>query len=142
MNIQTLVAMCVQCGSTSNTMKDLSSHMSFIHRDPQVRYCFCPYVATSCTRMRCHVHVHTKGEQCSLCKRTFPTAKALARHVALHKQRTMLGCELCDASFSSMSSLAIHVWGKHGTSYICITCQKCFDSPAQRKCHSAKCGKH
>ena len=54
---------CVQCGSTFNTMKDLSSHISLMHRDPQVKCQVFTYLTTSPARMRCHVRVHTKGER-------------------------------------------------------------------------------
>ena len=79
------------------------------------------------------MRVHTKGECCTLCKKMFLTLKALERHMLLHKQRTVSECDLCNATFSTASSLVIHVRGKHGSGYICDQCQKRFDSPAQRR---------
>lgn len=124
---------CVQCGSTFNTTKDLSSYISLMHRDPQVKCQFCMYLTTSQARMRPHIRVHTKGEHCMLCRKTFPSMRALERHSVLHRHRQTFECELCDTTFSTTSSLAIHICGKHGNGYVCENYQKCFDSPAQRK---------
>ena len=132
---------CVQCGSVFNTKKDLSSHVSLMHRDPQVKCQFCTYLTTSWARMRHYVRVHTKGEHCALCRKTFPSVRALERHSVLHGHRQKFECDLCDATFSTTSSLVIHICGKYGDGYVCENCQRCFDSPAQRKWHSSKCGK-
>ncbi len=83
--------------------------------------------------MHHHVHTHTKGELCALCKKAFPSLKALERHSVLYKQRQYFECEAYDAVFITTSSLALHVCSKHGPGYVCDKCQTRFDTPAQRK---------
>ncbi len=83
--------------------------------------------------MHHHVHTHTKGEHCILCKKAFPSVKVLERHSVLHKQRECFECEVCDTVFTTTSSLALHIHGKHGPSYVCDKCYTRFDTPAQRK---------
>ncbi len=115
------------------------SHISLIHQDPRVKYHFCNYQTTSRACMRHHVHIHTKGEQYTLCKKAFPSLKVLERHSVLHKQRQCFECEAYDAVFMTTSSLALHVCGKYGPGYVCNNCQTRFDTPAQRKQHHRKC---
>ncbi len=52
---------CDQCGSSFNTTKNLSSHISLIHREPEVKCHFCVYCTMSRAQMHHHVRTHTKG---------------------------------------------------------------------------------
>ena len=130
---------CDICGSALNTTKALSCHRSLVHRDPLVSCHFCQYKATSHVRMHRHVCTHSKGEHCQLCKKSFPSVKALSRHTALHGARTQHVCDTCDSVFSMPHSLAMHTHGKHGEGYLCQKCGARFNSPAQHICHQKKC---
>ncbi len=72
---------CDQCGSSFNTTKNLSSHISLIHREPEVKCHFCAYCTMSRAQMHHHVHTHTKGERYTLYKKSFPIVKALKQQV-------------------------------------------------------------
>ncbi len=130
--------MCEKGGLNFNTTKDLSSHVSLIHRDPEVKCHFCIYCAMSRACMH-HVCIHTKGDRYTLCKKSFPTVKALNWHLLLHKDRTQFECDSCDREFSTASSLPLHVCSKHGEGYICDKCQACFDTLVQQKRDLCKC---
>ncbi len=91
---------CDICGSAFNTTKDLSCHRSLVHHNLLVSCHFCPYKATSHARMCRHVHTHSKGKHCQLCKKTFPFVKALSRYIPLHGARTQHVCDMCDSVFS------------------------------------------
>ncbi len=130
---------CDICGSAFNTTKDLSCHRSLVLCNPLVSCCFCQYKATSHARMHRHVCTHSKGEYCQLCKKTFPSVKALSRHIPLHGARTQHVCDACDSVFSILHSLAMHTCGKHSEGYLCQRCGARFNSPAQCIHHYKKC---
>ena len=130
---------CDTCGSAFNTTKDLSCHRSLVHRNPLVSCHFCPYKTTLHARMYRHVCTHSKGKHCQLCKKSFPSAKALSRHTALHGARSQHACETCDSVFSTLHSLAMHTRGKHSEGYLCQKCGARFNSPAQCIHHQKKC---
>ncbi len=124
--------------SAYNTVADLHSHISIVHRVPFVHCKFCEYTATTCSQMHQHVWLYTKGKCCSVCSKTYPTLRALLLHRCLHMHHTNFQCEDCDATFKSKVSLATHCKGKHGEGY-CCPCGACFASPVQHKQHQKKC---
>ena len=129
---------CDTCDSTFNTVADLRSHVSIVHKAPSVHCKFCEYTTTTRSRMRQHVRLHTKGERCNVCSKTYPTLRALLIHKRLHMRRTDFQCSDSEVVFKSKISLATHCKGKHGEGYHC-PCGARFDSPAQRLRHQKKC---
>ncbi len=93
--------------------------MSIVHREPSVHCKFYDYTTMTQFRMCQHVHLHTKGECCNVCSKSYPTLHALLLHKRLHLKCMDFPCSTCDAVFKSKVSLATHVKGKHGDSYCC-----------------------
>ncbi len=129
---------CDSCESSYNTVVDLHSHVSIVHRIPSVHCKLCEYTTTTHSQIHQHVQLHTKGEYCTVCNKTYPTLRALLLHKWLHMGRIDLKCTDCDSVFKSKVSLATHYKGKHGEGY-CCPCSVCFASPVQQKHHQKKC---
>ncbi len=71
---------CKKCEKSFHTIVDLRSHVSTVHK-PQSVYCkFCNYTTTTHARMRKHVRIHTKGEKCNVCDKSYLTLHTLMLH--------------------------------------------------------------
>ena len=129
---------CEKCDSCFNNLQEMSSHVATVHRLKTVRCKHCQYSTTMCSKMRQHVCKHTKGFHCSTCNSSFQTERLLRLHQKLHKERQSFDCEHCDNFYFSLTSLWLHVKGKHGVGYMC-TCGQHFDTPNQQKHHRRNC---
>ncbi len=129
---------CEKCNSCFNNLWEMSSYVAMVHRPKTVRCKHCQYSMTMHSKMRQHVCKHMKGFCCSTCNGSFQTEHLLRLHKKLHKERQCFDCEYCDSFYFSLTSLQLHVKGKHGSGYMC-TCGQCFDTPNQHKCHRRNC---
>ncbi len=129
---------CEECESGFNTVANLHSHVSIVHHEPSVHCKFCDYTIMTWSRMHQHVCLHTKGEHCDICGKSYPTLHTLLLHKHLHLKHVDFPCSACDAVFKSKVSLVTHVKGKHRDGYYC-PCSVHFDSPIQHKRHQKKC---
>lgn len=142
---------CILCDFKGLSIRNLSCHMIFKHKDEKDRWCsrcnmlnddlenhrtthtnkiWCKFCKKNVTR--CHYMEHLKCHAgliypCEHCQKKFISQKALDEHMAQHKQNKPFQCHVCQKSFKLLKSLEDHI-SLHGR-YRCEECEKNFEIP-------------
>lgn len=144
-------ANCIVCDFKGLSIRNLSCHMIFKHKEEKDRWCsrcnmlvedlvnhrkthtnkiwckFCNKFVTRCHYMehlKCHAGL---AYHCEHCQKKFISQKALDEHMEQHKQSKPFRCRICQKSFKAFKSLENHL-SLHGR-YRCDKCEKNFEIP-------------
>jgi len=136
---------CFHCGKNIKTQNKLRKHIIQMHSLTATK----SYVCKDCKRSYVNKYgldQHNRSKHglgiryhCELCKKSFTTIQRLDKHskirhnikkirISKSKDRIRVNCNKCNNTYSSRSSLRLHVKSKHSESpnYVCWICKKVY----------------
>ncbi|KAF5283188.1 hypothetical protein FQA39_LY17380 [Lamprigera yunnana] len=126
---------CIWCSFVGINAKALSSHVSIVHTDLKVQWCW--ICNDKFNNMVEHLKIHRVT--CSFCSKQFKMRNHLIDHLWSHSDVRRYHCASCGKCFVYQSHLRVHL-RKHtnGKPYKCKICKKSFDQNDVQKGHTSK----
>lgn len=125
---------CANCDKKFFNQTNLLKHRKMAHENDFNNGSTCVYRCKICSTMftnknklYSHIKIHTDAlgddnpKLCDTCGKSFNTAKALSRHVQMHKGK-YLSCDICSKQFSNSVLLKEHTNSHNTGIQICELC--------------------
>ncbi|KAG5676506.1 hypothetical protein PVAND_006337 [Polypedilum vanderplanki] len=130
---------CLLCGETFFEENKIKMHLMDNHRN-EMTESSCKLCGKQCRDQRSLIkhsweHSREKNYSCSLCGKTFHNKARLKRHIASHRNKSVV-CEICNEEFPDGRQLMNH---RHShtksNQFPCTECGKSFGSRSSQQIH-------
>ncbi|KAL1516434.1 hypothetical protein ABEB36_000352 [Hypothenemus hampei] len=136
--------LCELCGKTSNTLKQLKTHLN-VHKRKTAKFQCSSESCRKKFKTKHHLKEHenyclgTLPFKCthSHCTKKFPSATRLKNHVKLkHEKKFTAICSICNIGFVKTSDYKSHMTS-HGTDkkFICLKCNRAYKTLSNLNFH-------
>lgn len=125
---------CAECDKGFSNLTNLQNHKNKMHEDKSnigstsvYRCKICSILFTNINKLYSHIKTHTDAlgddnpKLCDTCGKSFNTAKALSRHVQMHKGK-YISCDICLKQFSNNNLLKEHINSHNTGIQMCELC--------------------